>query len=94
MLDDGDRLVHLDLHPLNVIMSPRGPVVIDWANAARGDPLLDVALTYVLLTCPRMPGPASLRARVEPVRTLLARDVREALPRAARSTAASLKRPS
>ncbi len=29
----GDRLVHLDLHPLNVILSPSGPVVIDWANA-------------------------------------------------------------
>ena len=32
----GNRLVHLDLHPLNVIVSPRGPVVIDWTNAARG----------------------------------------------------------
>ena len=44
--DDGDRLVHLDLHPLNVIMHPRrGPVVIDWTNAARGDALIDVAVT-------------------------------------------------
>ena len=30
----GDRLLHLDLHPLNVLMSTtRGPVVIDWPNA-------------------------------------------------------------
>src|SRR5262245_59715010 len=52
----GDRLLHLDLHPLNVMMSPRGPVVIDWTNAAAGDPMLDVAVTYVLLTAPDVPG--------------------------------------
>ena len=44
----GDRLVHRDLHPLNVLMSPDGPVVIDWANASRGDPAFDVADTWVL----------------------------------------------
>src|SRR5579859_4352333 len=31
---NGDRLVHLDLHPRNVLLGPKGPVVIDWANAA------------------------------------------------------------
>jgi tRNA A-37 threonylcarbamoyl transferase component Bud32 len=35
-LAGGDRLVHLDLHPLNVILSPKGPVLVDWSNAARG----------------------------------------------------------
>ena len=45
----GDRLLHLDLHPENVIMSPNGPVVIDWTNARRGDPALDVALTWVIV---------------------------------------------
>jgi aminoglycoside phosphotransferase (APT) family kinase protein len=48
-LGEGAVIVHLDLHPLNVIMSPDGPVVIDWSNAARGDGNADVALTYVLL---------------------------------------------
>ena len=57
MPGDGTSLVHLDLHPLNVIMHPdRGPVVIDWANASRGDALFDVGVTYVLLTCPRDAG--------------------------------------
>ena len=42
---NGERVVHLDLHPLNVILSAKGPVVIDWANVARGDPAADVALT-------------------------------------------------
>jgi aminoglycoside phosphotransferase (APT) family kinase protein len=44
----GDRLLHLDLHPENVILSPDGPVVIDWTNARRGEPALDVALTWVI----------------------------------------------
>jgi aminoglycoside phosphotransferase (APT) family kinase protein len=44
----GDRLLHLDLHPGNVILSPDGPVVVDWTNARRGDPAFDVALTWVI----------------------------------------------
>ncbi len=46
----GDRLIHLDLHPENVILSADGPVVIDWTNACRGSPALDVAMTYLLCT--------------------------------------------
>ena len=41
-------LLHLDLHPLNVLVSPTGPVVIDWTNARAGAPALDVALTWVI----------------------------------------------
>ena len=52
----GDRLLHLDLHPLNVIMTSRGPVVIDWTNAVRGDPPLDVAVTWALMSCGEIPG--------------------------------------
>jgi aminoglycoside phosphotransferase (APT) family kinase protein len=52
----GLRLVHLDLHPMNVILGPNGPVVIDWANAARGDPATDIALAWVLLTAGEVPG--------------------------------------
>jgi aminoglycoside phosphotransferase (APT) family kinase protein len=69
----GDQLVHLDLHPLNVVMTARGPVVIDWTNAARGDSLLDVSLTYVLLTCPRAPVPAVARPLLQPVRLVVGR---------------------
>jgi aminoglycoside phosphotransferase (APT) family kinase protein len=65
--------VHLDLHPLNVLLSADGPVVIDWANAARGEGLTDVAFTYVLLTCPRMPGPRVLQIAAQPARVGLAR---------------------
>ncbi len=51
----GDRLLHLDLHPLNVMMSPRGPVVIDWAGACRGDPAVDVALAWVVMAAGEVP---------------------------------------
>jgi aminoglycoside phosphotransferase (APT) family kinase protein len=51
----GDRLLHRDLHPLNVMMTPDGPMVIDWANASAGDPGFDVADTWVLLACATTP---------------------------------------
>lgn len=51
----GDRLLHLDLHPLNVIVTAKGPVVIDWPNARRGDGNTDVALTWVLLAAGGIP---------------------------------------
>jgi hypothetical protein len=52
----GTALLHLDLHPLNVLLGPSGPVVIDWTNAARGDPAVDVALSWVLMTAGEIPG--------------------------------------
>jgi aminoglycoside phosphotransferase (APT) family kinase protein len=46
------RLLHLDLHPFNVVVDDLGQPtgVIDWANAAAGDPELDRARTWSLLT--------------------------------------------
>ncbi|HEX5094720.1 MAG TPA: phosphotransferase, partial [Acidimicrobiia bacterium] len=71
MPDGGDRVVHLDLHPLNVIMAATGPVVIDWGNAARGEGMSDAALTYALLTCPRVPGPKIVGTVLQPLRPLV-----------------------
>jgi serine/threonine protein kinase len=51
----GDRLVHRDLHPLNVMITPDGPMVIDWSNASAGDPAFDVADTWVLFACATPP---------------------------------------
>ena len=56
----GDRLLHLDLHPANVLLSPTGPVLIDWENAAAGDPAFDLAVTWVL-----MDGADAAGSRVE-----------------------------
>lgn len=49
---DGDperRVLHLDLHPDNVLLPATGPVVIDWRNAREGAPGLDVAMSAVIL---------------------------------------------
>lgn len=47
--DPDERVLHLDLHPANVLVTSSGPVLIDWTNARDGPPDLDVALTAVIL---------------------------------------------
>jgi tRNA A-37 threonylcarbamoyl transferase component Bud32 len=53
----GDAVLHLDLHPENVLMGTRGPQVIDWANARRGHWADDVAQTVVILAGALVPEP-------------------------------------
>ncbi len=45
----GERIVHLDLHPLNVMLTAADRVVIDWTNAAAGPPGADVAMTCLIV---------------------------------------------
>lgn len=71
--DETNRLIHLDLHPMNVMITARGPVVIDWTNAAQGAPLTDVGLTYVLLTCAQGPMSFLMRNLLRPARAVMAR---------------------
>jgi Ser/Thr protein kinase RdoA (MazF antagonist) len=47
--DPGTRILHLDLHPENVVMTEGGPVVIDWRNTTEGPPELDVAMTALVV---------------------------------------------
>lgn len=51
----GDSVCHGDYHPNNVILSRRGPVVIDWTDARRGDRLADVARTSLLFSLSSAP---------------------------------------
>jgi aminoglycoside phosphotransferase (APT) family kinase protein len=62
--DGGDRVLHLDLHPLNVIMAADGPVLIDWANTARGAPSTDDALTWILLATGELDDMNAIRRAV------------------------------
>jgi tRNA A-37 threonylcarbamoyl transferase component Bud32 len=49
-LPGGERqIVHLDLHPENVMLTSRGPVVIDWVNARDGEGDLDTALSALIV---------------------------------------------
>lgn len=54
-------IAHLDLHPDNVLMSIRGPVVIDWTNACLAPAGLDVASTWVVTATGDVAAPAWLR---------------------------------
>ncbi|MFF4929346.1 phosphotransferase [Streptomyces griseofuscus] len=47
--DPGARVLHLDLHPDNVMLTPDGPRVIDWSNAQDGSPALDWGMSAVIL---------------------------------------------
>lgn len=46
---DGDSILHLDLHPDNVMLTDHGPMIIDWSNVALGAPLADVMNTWMLM---------------------------------------------
>jgi aminoglycoside phosphotransferase (APT) family kinase protein len=67
-LGEGSSLLHLDLHPGNVILGVKGPVVIDWSSAARGDGLADVADTWLLLAGATPPGSPAFQLLVRAVR--------------------------
>lgn len=59
-LPEGEALCHGDFHPDNIVLTARGPVILDWADAACGHPLADVARTSLLMQHavlpPGMPG--------------------------------------
>jgi Phosphotransferase enzyme family len=44
-----DTLVHGDLHPGNIVVTPNGYVVVDWSDAAVGNPFVDLP-TFLLRT--------------------------------------------
>ena len=60
-LGRGSSLVHLDLHPDNVLLTRAGPVVIDWSNGARGEAADDVAQTWVIVATSVVHGTAAVR---------------------------------
>jgi aminoglycoside phosphotransferase (APT) family kinase protein len=59
----GTKVIHLDLHPLNVMIGPKGVWVIDWPNARRGDPNVDIGVAWVLMAAGQIPG-GGLKARL------------------------------
>ena len=72
-LPDGDRLLHGDFHPANLLRTADGCVVIDWTNGTSGDPAADVARTVPLAGRGTLPDDTSalVRAIAPPARRLL-----------------------
>ncbi|MBV8692325.1 MAG: aminoglycoside phosphotransferase family protein [Actinobacteria bacterium] len=58
-LPDGDRLCHGDMHPGNILGSWDAPVVIDWGESTRGNPIGDVARTHLLMRIGKPPPGSS-----------------------------------
>ncbi|MFQ5918937.1 MAG: phosphotransferase family protein [Thermoplasmata archaeon] len=48
-LPNDSVVCHGDFHPDNVLLSRRGPIVIDWTDVHQGHPSADVAKTVLLL---------------------------------------------
>ena len=57
------------------MLTSKGPVVIDWPNAARGDGNTDIALTWVLVVAGSVPAGRVKTAMMRWGRTLLARSL-------------------
>jgi len=53
---DGTALLHMDLHPQNVILTADGPMIIDWEGAASGPGPADIAMTWVIVAFSEVPG--------------------------------------
>jgi aminoglycoside phosphotransferase (APT) family kinase protein len=78
---ESDVLLHRDLHPMNVILTQSGPVIIDWEGATRGPAIADVALTWAILGFSDVPGPRMEAALIRCIRALFTRSfVRAAGP--------------
>ena len=72
-LPDGNALCHGDYHPDNVLMTRRGPVIIDWGSASSGHPLADVARTELLLSVGEPPASQMSRWLLSSARALVRR---------------------
>jgi uncharacterized protein (TIGR02172 family) len=63
LLPASGSLCHGDFHPGNIILTSRGPMIIDWAWATRGHPVADVARTSVLFESADLPPTTPFHVR-------------------------------
>lgn len=61
---DGNVVCHGDYHPDNIIMAARGPIVIDWMTATRGNASADVARTVLLFRYGVLPAGVPVVKRI------------------------------
>lgn len=48
-LPDGDRVLHGDFHPYNILGTPEDAVIVDWLDATAGPPAADVCRSWLLM---------------------------------------------
>lgn len=95
-LGDGAAILHMDLHPLNVILTETGPYVIDWCNARTGEPALDTADMVVLLasvSAAAVPVPGFAEVRNELITQFLRRVDHDPVPVLREAAQARLRDP-
>lgn len=63
-LPDGDAVCHGDYHPDNLILSPRGVIVLDWLTGTHGNSCADVARTVLLFRIAVLPEGVSAAKRI------------------------------
>jgi len=75
----GDKVLHMDLHPGNIMLTSRGPVVIDWTSVAAGPAGADVATAYLIMASSEVDDlPLLVRLVLRPVRATVLRTFRAA----------------
>lgn len=47
-LGDEDRILHMDIHPGTIVLTPAGPYLVDWEDSRLGPPELDLAATALV----------------------------------------------
>jgi hypothetical protein len=70
-LPDGNNICHMDFHPGNIMLNDgynNGYQVIDWAEAVRGVPAADIAMTSLILSmAENSPGTSLLLQIIIPI---------------------------
>lgn len=66
----GNQLCHGDFHPGNIIVTHRGPIIIDWMTASKGVACGDVARASIILEAAKAPEGTPMRWLLEWVRQL------------------------
>jgi len=63
-MPEGTALCHFDFHPDQVLLTAKGPVILDWMTARQGHPLADVARTSIILKFSQVPGAGKLEQAI------------------------------
>lgn len=59
-LADGNRLCHMDFHPDQILITKKGPCIIDWETGCRGNPIADVARTSIIIQVGQISEPCDV----------------------------------